>query len=50
MLNREKGEKKKKKGKKYREKKTYILTPRPCPNQGVLGPAGVVLVDQSDRS
>ena len=32
-------EKKKQKGKKYREKKKYILTPRPCPNQGVLGPA-----------
>ena len=33
--NREKEEK----GQKYQEKKKYILTPRPCPNQGVLGPA-----------
>ena len=32
-------EEKKKKGSKYWEKKKYILTPRPCPNQGVLGPA-----------
>ena len=38
-LNKEKTQKKKKKGKKYREKIKYILTPRPCPNKGVLGPA-----------
>ena len=30
---------KEEKGPKIREKEKYILTPRPCPNKGVLGPA-----------
>ena len=46
---REKGENQEK-GQKILKKEKHFLTPRLYPNKRMLGPARVVLVDQSDES